>query len=215
MRTFPRIAAALVAVMALATACTASSSASRSPSVSTTPTVAVVTTPPATTAPRTTAPKPFVPKAFTTLPASPDQTARTGEKAADCPYVATRKAWDLEGNRMGLTTTFGASPVGCRFYFLYADHHVVLEIAPTRFTSNVLAHNAMVLTAEKGTEAAIPRSAGGLDAVVFRTKFYGPDGASDWACAFTKGTTMVVIRTDQTNTSEDAVNVAKAIVSHF
>ena len=120
----------------------------------------------------------------------------------------------MEGNRIGLVTTFGPTPTTCRFYFRYRDHHAVLEIAPHRYPSATDAFNSMVLMSRRGTEvftAAITP----VPIVAYRVSFYEPDGAADWGCSFATGATMVSIRTDQTNTSRDCVDVATAIAAAF
>ena len=57
----------------------------------------------------------------------------------------------------------------------------------------------------------------GVDAVLYKTTFFGQDGAkgSDWACAFAKGNVMVVVHTQQTNVSYNARAIATAIAPKF
>jgi hypothetical protein len=50
-----------------------------------------------------------------------------------------------------------------------------------------------------------------VDAVLFRTRFFGPDGVRDWACAFAAGRLMVVVHTQRADTSLNALLLAKAI----
>ena len=43
----------------------------------------------------------------------------------------------------------------------------------------------------------MPSLVAGVDGILFQTKFFGPDGAADWACAFAKGTLLVIVHTQQ------------------
>jgi hypothetical protein len=47
--------------------------------------------------------------------------------------------------------------------------------------------------------------------VLYQTDFYAPDKGQDWACAFAKGTVMVVINTSQKSPSLNARLVAQAV----
>ena len=51
--------------------------------------------------------------------------------------------------------------------------------------------------------------------MLYRTRFYKPDGDRDWACIFAKGKTVVTVHTDAAMSSVDARNVAVAIVGKF
>ena len=55
----------------------------------------------------------------------------------------------------------------------------------------------------------------GVDAVLYRTKFFGPDGRRDWACVFAKGRVMVVVHTQRSDTSLNALLLAKAIAKRI
>jgi hypothetical protein len=111
---------------------------------------------------------------------------------------------------MGLTNTYNNRPVSCRFYFRYDI------TTPTsrsrRGCSRSTSHNPTVLTAQTETEvAAVP----GVDGRSAPNPLLGPDGASDWAAVFVKGHTLVVVRTDQTDATQDAVAVVNAIIGRF
>jgi hypothetical protein len=145
-----------------------------------------------------------------------DGSLPAGQVAGDCPYLDTQTAMDIEGNRVGQTALSAAKPTACTFYYAYAPVRATLQIAPMRFTTATDAYNAMVLTGEAGSEIDSRRGiVSGVDAVLYRTKFYQPDGGRNWACSFAKGTTMVTVRTDRTDTSYNALQLAKAIAGKF
>jgi len=73
-----------------------------------------------------------------------------------------------------------------------------------------------VLTGQAGSQVqGKPAIVPGVDAVLYRTKFFGPDGARDWACVFAKGKVMVTVRTQRTDTSLNALLIAQAIAAKF
>lgn len=162
------------------------------------------------------------PPARSVTPRPPGSRTPAGEVDRPCPYIAStpqqdpmRNVADIEGDHVYRTTVLTRlSPVGCRFYFYAPPYEAIAEIAPRRFATALDAHNAMVLTATKtGTDATgKPGIAPGVDAVLYRTRFFGPDGARDWACAFAKGRLLVVVRTQRSDTSLSALLLAKAIV---
>jgi hypothetical protein len=151
---------------------------------------------------------------------------RRGEVERSCPYIeagldqqptAGPNVADIEGDRVYRTTVLtGSTPVGCRFYFAYAAHEAIADILPTTFATAAAAHNAMVLTAEGGGRPdPRPGFVAGVDGILFRTRFYGPDGAKDWAFVFAKGPVMVVVHTQQTNSPLNAELLGKAVVGKF
>lgn len=155
---------------------------------------------------------------------------RAGEVARSCPYLKAGldseptsgpNVADLEGDRVGAVTVLtGYRPMGCRFYFAYSygntRHEAIADILPRTFATATQAHNALVLTARAGTEPlSEPGFVPGVDGIAYRTRFFGPDGARDWAFAFAKGRVLVVVHTQQTDTSRNAVNLGRAVVGKF
>ncbi|WP_375480003.1 hypothetical protein [uncultured Jatrophihabitans sp.] len=125
---------------------------------------------------------------------------------------------DLEGNRVGVVTVLTRySPVGCRFYFANdSPRHAVGDILPYTFSSVLAAKDAMALIGRVDTKAlGYPNFLPGVDGISFQTKFFRPDGNNDWAFVFVKARTVVLIHTDQTDTSADARNIAAQIAKHF
>lgn len=219
-----RTAAGLAAAVATAltvTACT--------PGASTTPTGTVTSTRTITAAPSTivpVVPKPFAPAALVAPAQPPGSTLPAGQTDATCPYIKAGLNVEpestgtnfaaLEGSRVQRVTVLTTlKPVGCRFYW-FDDFHPTGDIMPSTYATATEAHNAMVVTSEAGTSAmGVPSFVPGVDGVSFRTNLNGPDQGQNWAFAFAKGTVMVVIRTDQTDTSFNARSIAEAIVGQF
>jgi len=161
--------------------------------------------------------------ASTVAPLAPGQAPPAGELDKACPYILSSQDQgenslaDLEGDRVYRTTVLTTmKPVGCRFYFYSGPYEAIAEITTRTFPSSVAAHDAMVLTGRAGTQvqgkaAIVP----GVDAVLYRTKFFGQDGDRDWACVFAKGKIMVTVRTQRKDTSRNALYIAQAIAPKF
>jgi hypothetical protein len=64
--------------------------------------------------------------------------------------------------------------------------------------------------------SASRQSIRGLTAETYQTRFYPPDGHSDWACAFIKRSHLVtVVVADSTSSGQtDAVNLARTLAAH-
>jgi hypothetical protein len=148
----------------------------------------------------------------TAAPLSPSEQPPAGQLDADCPYLATADAQDLEGNRIYRVTVTGSSPPTCRFFFWAPDFHPVLMIAPTKAASATAAYNTMVKTGEKGTNPqSVKGLVSGVDGVLYQTQFYAQDQGQDWACTFAKGALVVTVYTDQDNVSYNALHIARVI----
>jgi hypothetical protein len=208
----------LLATLAI-TGCT-SSAGSPAPSTSTvTHTVTGTRTPtPAST---------FTPEpAATVRPLAPGAKVRAGEKQRRCPYIRSGlnedagggvNLADLEGDRVYRTTVLTRyHPVGCRFYFYAPPYEAVADIRPFTFPTPTEAYNAMVLTARAGRNPIPQRNfIDGLTGISFQTRYFGPDGRHDWAFVFAKGKVMVAVYTQRSDTSRNAVYIARAIAAKF
>lgn len=181
-------------------------------------------TPSSSAAPR---PAPFRLAAVDVPPRPPGAPLPSGEVDGSCPYIKAglniepestgNNFADLEGNRVQRVTRLTTlKPAGCRFYF-QSDYHPIGDILPMTYPSAVEAYNAMVVTAEAGTDTqGIPSFVPGVDGISFRTRLNAPDAGQDWAFAFAKGKILVVVRTDQNSSlPANAENIAKAIVDKF
>ncbi|WP_338182705.1 hypothetical protein [Jatrophihabitans sp.] len=208
------VVAALAATAVLVCSCQASSR----PAVVTTVQSTIVTT-------LTPSSTPFTPAPATTVaPLRPGASPRSGEIEKRCPYIASTPEQDPASNvadlngshvlRTTVVTTY--APVGCRFYFYAPPFQAIVDIVPRRFATAIKARNAMVRTAQAGTDAeGKPAIVPGVDAVLFRTAFFAPDGPRDWACVFAAGRTMVIVHTDRDETSLNALLIAKAVARKF
>jgi hypothetical protein len=142
-----------------------------------------------------------------------------GEVEGTCPYIANQDFADLEGDRVYRTSTITTlKPVGCRFYFWASPFEAIGDIMPTTLATATDAYNAMVATGAAGTGTiGVKDLVPGVDAVLYKTTYFGPDNAKggDWACAFAKGNVMVIVHTQQTNVSYNARAIAAAIAPKF
>jgi hypothetical protein len=142
-----------------------------------------------------------------------------GEVEGTCPYIANQDFADLEGDRVYRTSTITTlKPVGCRFYFWAGPFEAIGDIMPTTRATSTEAYNAMVATGAAGTGTiGVKDLVPGVDAVLYKTDYFGPDNAKggDWACAFAKGNVMVIVHTQQTNVSYNARAIAAAIAPKF
>lgn len=204
---------AVLPLLALLAACSSSGSPESTGTTHTTTQTITTHRPPSTAKPA-----PFTPApARTVVGLPPGQQPPRGEKEGPCPYISTQDAADTEGNRIYRTTVLTTlHPVGCRFYFWCCDYHATMDILPRTFGTPTEAYNAMVRTGEAGANVqGIPALIKGVSAVAYQTKFYGPDGATDWACTFAKGKVMVTVNTNQNDVSFNAKQLAKMIAPKF
>jgi hypothetical protein len=166
------------------------------------------------------------PAPATVRPLPPGATAHTGETDRRCPYIKTGlnqdentgvNLADIEGDRVYRTTVLAAyKPVGCRFYFIGPPYEATADIRPYTFATATEAYNAMVVVARSGTNPIPEREfVKGATGVAYRTKFFGQDGARDWAFVFAKGKHMVIIHTQRKDTSRNAVYLGQAIAAQF
>jgi hypothetical protein len=116
--------------------------------------------------------------------------------------------------------------VGCRFYALQdsplhesehlpGPHQPAIEIVTVRYPSTIAAHNAFVRLSEKGRNVQQASIVGQAPGLCFQTDFYPKDDGLDWACAFSKGDVMVVVRTVVTSPALNAILVARAVAKNL
>ena len=109
-------------------------------------------------------------------------------------------------------------PVGCRFYFdpNWGYPRMTMEITSRTYATPTAAYDAMVRIGQRGANGqGLHGLVPGVDGVLYQTRFYPPDGDDDWACTFAKGNKMVTVKTDQTNVSLNARQVATLIAGKF
>lgn len=176
---------------------------------------------------RSSDPRAFSPApAATVRPLPPGKKAPKGERNKRCPYIRTGlnedptdqpNVADIEGNRIYRTTVLTTlRPMGCRFYFIGPPYQATADIQPRTFATAAQAHNAMVRTAQAGKSVrSFPNFVKGVDGISYRTKFFGEDGARDWAFVFAKGKIMVVVHTQENDAQVNALYLARAVVGKF
>ena len=155
----------------------------------------------------------------TVAPLPPGAAPAKGEVEKACPYILSSQDQgpssmaDLEGDRVYRTTVLTTmKPVGCRFYFWSGPYEAIAEIATQQFADPRTARAAMIATAKVDPGAqGYPNLLPNIDAISYRTKFFGQDGNRDWACVFVKGSLMVKVRTQRVDTSLNARLIAKVI----
>ena len=210
--------AALVGLLALA-ACTSSH-----PVVTTTDRITNDHTVTGTRSPKPPNYQPPAPKFVHPLP--PGAKPPAGEKDGSCPYIRPGldigsdtgvNLADVEGDRVYRQTVLTKlHPVGCRFYFYAPPYPAEAAIEPHTFATPTAAYDAMILTARTGRNLIPEKNfVRGVTGICFQTKFFADDGDRDWAFVFAKGKTMVVVYAFQTNTSRNALYIAKAIAKKF
>ena len=153
----------------------------------------------------------------TSVPTGPIAVGPVKVVEGDCPYISVTDASTKEGNRIDKHYVLKAhgKTVGCRFMF-WTDAYAVLEITKRTYANADAAYNAMVRIGQRGASYhGVKRLVPGVDAILYQTRFYAPDAATDWACTFAKGTSVVTVNTAQNNVEFNARDIAKTIAPKF
>jgi hypothetical protein len=202
---------ALIAALASGglVACTAAGNAAP-----TTQTVQVTTTVPAPSS---------APASPSALPTGAISAGPTLSADGTCPLLSKDAAADALGQRLDriAVQTVGGKVVGCQFFdiqggslatseHLSGPNQPALQISSASYATTTLAHNAMVLASRVDPNAHTFN--GGI---AFQNSFDPADGKSDWAYAFVKGTTLILIETNTPDSELDAEAVATAIAGKF
>ncbi len=157
----------------------------------------------------------------------------TAATASTCPLLDEASATKRGGMRLGKITVLrsGGRVVGCRFYGLQhpnascdasclqkerlpGPNQPAIEIETYRYPSAKDAHNGFVrMSEQQGTNLQQDKIVGQAVGLCFQTHFYANDNGTDWACAFSKGTTVAVVRTVVTSPALTAILVARAVAS--
>jgi len=118
--------------------------------------------------------------------------------------------------------------VGCRFYPLehpadgcdqtcLSGEHLppgtipAVEILEMPYASPDAAHNAFVRIAEAGTNYQQDQIAAGNIGLCYQTTVWDKDNGTDWACTFSKGSAVIVIKSVVTDPALNVVEIAQAI----
>lgn len=155
----------------------------------------------------------------------------TAADASSCPLVDEQHAADIIGMRLDRISVLKSAGkvIGCRFYGLQhptaecpevsclakeklpPGNQPIIEILTTRYASAVDAHNAFILLAKKGANVQQAPITPGNVGLCYQTTFWSKDDGRDWACTYSVGPTMVVVRTVVTNESRTVSDFATAI----
>jgi hypothetical protein len=144
----------------------------------------------------------------------------TEKTVKTCPYLTADVAAGDAGMRLKRIVTLiqNKKVVGCRFYpdvftseNLPPTSQLAIEILTSKYASDVNAHNAIVRIASAGTNPQQDEVATGNTGVCYQTTVWSKDNGKDWACTFSKGSTVVVIRTVVTSPALNVVGIAKAV----
>jgi hypothetical protein len=157
----------------------------------------------------------------------------TAAIANACPFLDEQPAVNKVGMRLDKITVLrsGGKTVGCRFYGLQhpnascdascltkenlpGPHQPAIEIETYRYPSAKDAYNGFVSMSKKeGSNIQQDSIVGKSPGLCFETHFYPTDKGTDWACAFHKGATGVMVRTVVTKAALSVRNVARAIAA--
>ena len=168
-------------------------------------------------------------------PSGPISTGPVTEKqVAACPFLGIDNAKSFAGIRLDRITELSQdnAVVGCRFYPLEHPNSdcdatclaneklppgnvAGIELLASKYASPDAAHNGYIRIAEAGTNVQQDTIAPGNIALCYQTTVWSKDDGHDWACAFAKGSTVVVIRTVVTDPALNVVEIAQAVYPKF
>jgi hypothetical protein len=148
--------------------------------------------------------------------------------AHNCPLLEEQAAADMLGMRLARIEVLrqGGTTIGCRFYALQGSplatsehlpgpNQPVVQITSSAFADTHAAYYALARLADAGTDQAQYPIRVGIIGVAFRTGLDPSDGAKDWAVAFNKSSTLVVVKTAVIDTSADALAIARSVAAKF
>jgi hypothetical protein len=160
--------------------------------------------------------------------------AVTAKTVSSCPYLSLGSAKDNAGMRLDKITELiqDGKSVGCRFYPLAHPNaqcgescflgeklppgsQIAVEFQATKYASATAATNAFIILSRSGTNVQQEKITSSNTGLCFQINFYPHDKGKDWACAFSKGTTEVVIKTVVTDPAQNVVQIAQAIEPKF
>jgi hypothetical protein len=147
---------------------------------------------------------------ITTPTPSLSRSAGATEVDGTCPYISNAAFQLAEGDLVGRVTVIKANPVGCRFYFANDETQIIGEVLVQQFADEVSAYNAMVGSSRGHPEVQSSTTIGD-GAVLFRMPL---QGEATWQCVLASGRRVFTVRTRQTNTSQDAANLGRAVAAN-
>ena len=144
----------------------------------------------------------------------------TEKTVSSCPYLSFDEAKNDAGMRLSRIATLiqNGKVVGCRFFpavfqseKLPPTTQTVIEIVISEYADHTAANNAFIRIAEAGKNFQQEDVAAGNTGLCYETTLWAKDKGTDWACTFSKGAKVVVIRTVVNGSSFNVVQLAKAV----
>jgi len=144
----------------------------------------------------------------------------TEKTVSTCPYLSFDDAKNDAGMRLSRIATLmqNGKVVGCRFFpavfqseKLPPTTQTVIEIVISTYANHTAANNAFIRIAEAGKNFQQEQVAAGNTGLCYETTLWSKDKGTDWACTFSKGSKVVVIRTVVNGSSFNVVQLAKAV----
>jgi hypothetical protein len=156
----------------------------------------------------------------------------TAATAATCPLLDEQYAAATVGMRLDRVTvlTSDGKLVGCRIYALQHPNaqcsetclakedlppgdQPAVEITSTRYPDATSARAAFIALAKKGKNIQQATIATGNVGLCFQTDFYPKDNGTDWACTYSLGTSLILVRTVVVSPALNAIEIAKAVAA--
>ena len=138
------------------------------------------------------------------IPTTPVAAGPTTSTTKRCPWISVAGATSIIGQRLDHATvqTSGGKAVGCIFFpitsgyagseHLPKDGFASARITVATYPSARSARQVLAIVSRAGHSPSL-QSVDGLVAETFQTRFYPPDGDSDWACAFIKASKLTTV----------------------
>ena len=138
--------------------------------------------------------------------------------------LAATFARKAAGEILDRVLTRAGRTIGCEYYpdpdWIVREHlpavtQPVLQITSVRYADALSAYNAMVRTGTAGGSAHQVSIGTGLIGIAYRARFDPPDGNTDWCYVFSKGVTVVTVKSAQADNELGPESVARAIAPKF
>jgi hypothetical protein len=152
------------------------------------------------------------------IPTTPVVAGPTTTATRACPLISLPAVMVIVGQRLDHSTvrTSGGQAVGCDFYpittgplatkeNLPKEGYPSAQIEVATYPSAESARQVLAIVSRAGGSPSL-QSVGGQAAETYQTRFYPPDGRSDWACAFIKSSKLVTVLVAEA-TSDGQTNV--------
>lgn len=155
--------------------------------------------------------------------------------ASSCPLMAEQRLAKMVGMRLDRVAVLksGGKVVGCRFFALQhpnaqcdasclaneklpGSHQPAVEIQTYRYPDANAAYNAYVrLATKEGHQLQRAAIVGTTPGLCYQMSFWRKDNGHDWACAFSNGITMAVVRTVVVKAAFSVAKVAKVVAGEL